>query len=79
MKFLESKGLKWFKSSLNAKRGFCKKCGASFFFKRNKSKYISISAGMLKASGHQINKEKYLKKIYKLSKSIKFKINNLNE
>ncbi len=46
MKFLESKGLKWFKSSLNAKRGFCKKCGASFFFKRNKSKYISISAGM---------------------------------
>ena len=34
------------KSSLKAKRGFCKNCGASFFFKRNSSNYISISAGM---------------------------------
>ena len=40
--------LKWFTSSKKAKRGFCKKCGASVFFKRIGSKAISISAGLLK-------------------------------
>ena len=46
LKFLNNKTLKWYKSSINAKRGFCTKCGASVFFKRIKSTYISISAGM---------------------------------
>ena len=42
------KTLKWYKSSKLAKRGFCNKCGASIFFKRNNSKNISISAGLFK-------------------------------
>ena len=45
--YINKKTLKWFKSSKNAKRGFCTKCGASFFFKRINSSKISISAGML--------------------------------
>tara|TARA_B100001013_G_C24268003_1_gene307672 strand:+ start:100 stop:504 length:405 start_codon:yes stop_codon:yes gene_type:complete len=48
LKFLNKKTLKWYKSSRKAKRGFCKKCGASIFFKRINNKYISISAGMFK-------------------------------
>ena len=40
--------LKWFSSSAKAKRGFCKKCGASVFFKRLGSSSISISAGLFK-------------------------------
>ena len=40
--------LKWFVSSAKAKRGFCKKCGASVFFKRLGSRAISISAGLFK-------------------------------
>ena len=42
--------LKWFSSSTKAKRGFCKKCGASVFFKRLGSMSISISAGLFKNS-----------------------------
>ena len=48
IKFINKKNLGWFKSSKNAKRGFCKKCGASIFYKRNNSSHISISAGMFK-------------------------------
>ena len=40
--------LKWFASSAKAKRGFCKKCGSSVFFKRLGSRAISISAGLFK-------------------------------
>ena len=40
--------LKWYVSSEKAKRGFCKKCGASVFFKRLGSRAISISAGLFK-------------------------------
>jgi len=45
--FVTKKKLKWYKSSNFAKRGFCSKCGASFFYQRLKSKKISIAAGML--------------------------------
>ena len=44
--FLNKKTLRWFKSSKNAKRGFCNKCGASIFFKFKKSDNVSIAAGM---------------------------------
>ena len=47
IKFLSKKTLRWYQSSHKAKRGFCNKCGASIFFKRNNSDYISISAGLL--------------------------------
>jgi Uncharacterized conserved protein len=46
IKFLNKKTLKWFKSSNFAKRGFCNKCGASIFYKKNNTDYISIAAGM---------------------------------
>ena len=50
LKFLSKKTLKWFNSSKNARRGFCSKCGASIFFKINRSKTISIAAGMFDKS-----------------------------
>ena len=49
MSFINKTTLRWFKSSKIAKRGFCVKCGASFFYKKYKSKNISIAAGMLKS------------------------------
>ena len=44
--FINKKTLKWFKSSNIAKRGFCSVCGASIFYKLQKSRNISIAAGM---------------------------------
>jgi len=46
IRYISKKSLKWYKSSKNAKRGFCIVCGSSVFFKRLGSKNISISAGM---------------------------------
>ena len=46
--YKSKKTLKWYTSSKKAKRGFCKKCGASIFFKRFGSRAISISAGLIK-------------------------------
>ena len=43
----ETSSLSWYQSSTNAKRGFCKKCGASLFYKSDESDQISISAGCL--------------------------------
>ena len=48
IRFVKKRTLKWFRSSKKAKRGFCKKCGASMFFKFLGSDSISISAGMFK-------------------------------
>ncbi len=50
VKFMNKRTLKWYKSSKKAQRGFCKKCGASIFFKMNKSDVISISAGVFDKS-----------------------------
>lgn len=46
--YKSKKTLKWFKSSAKAKRGFCKSCGSSIFFKRYGSRAISISAGLFR-------------------------------
>ena len=46
VKFLKKRTLKWFRSSKRAKRGFCRKCGASLFFKFIGGNNISIAAGM---------------------------------
>ena len=46
VKFLKKRTLKWFRSSKRAKRGFCRKCGASLFFKIIGSNNISITPGM---------------------------------
>ena len=48
IKFIKKGTLKWFRSSKKAKRGFCKKCGDSMFFKFLDSNKISIAAGMFK-------------------------------
>ena len=48
IKFIKKRTLKWFRSSKKAKRGFCKRCGASMFFKFLGRDNISIAAGMFK-------------------------------
>jgi len=47
MKFVDDNGLKWFRSSNQARRGFCQECGASLFFEHLGGSTISIAAGML--------------------------------
>ena len=44
--FKSKKTLKWFRSSIKAKRGFCNNCGSSIFYKKNGSKEVSLSAGL---------------------------------
>lgn len=44
---LEARGLKWFQSSENARRGFCCECGGSLFWESAGRDYISIAAGTL--------------------------------
>jgi hypothetical protein len=58
LKFTHDKGLKWFTSSSDAKRGFCVDCGSTLFYKRNGSDEISVCMGSLdgktglRLSGH---------------------------
>ena len=46
-KFTESRGLKWYRSSAEAQRGFCGECGSALFWKRDGSDSISITAGSI--------------------------------
>lgn len=43
----ESRGLKWYRSSSTAQRGFCGKCGSVLFWKLDGSDSISIMAGSI--------------------------------
>ena len=43
----ESRGLKWYRSSPIARRGFCGECGASLFWERTERDTISVAAGTL--------------------------------
>jgi hypothetical protein len=43
----ESRGLKWYRSSEIARRGFCGECGASVFWERHEGELVSIAAGTL--------------------------------
>ncbi|MDH3692015.1 MAG: GFA family protein [Gammaproteobacteria bacterium] len=43
----EDHGLKWFQSSDQARRGFCKECGASLFWEPKDAGTTSIAAGTL--------------------------------
>ncbi|NQV45416.1 MAG: GFA family protein [Rhodospirillales bacterium] len=45
--FTSQSTLKWYRSSDQAKRGFCQDCGASIFWQPTKGDMISISAGMI--------------------------------
>jgi hypothetical protein len=72
IKFLNKTSLRWYKSSRKAKRGFCNKCGASIFFKVDKSDNISISAGMFDGK----TKLKTFRNIFVGSKSDFYQIND---
>jgi len=44
---IESRGLKWYRSSDIARRGFCGECGATLFWEPAAKDYIAIAAGTL--------------------------------
>jgi hypothetical protein len=58
LKITEARGLKWYRSSDKARRGFCGECGSVLFWKGDGRDYTSISAGSidgatgLKLEGH---------------------------
>jgi len=41
----EDKGLKWYRSSDTARRGFCGTCGATLFWQADGKDYVAITAG----------------------------------
>jgi len=44
---VEERGLKWFRASDTARRGFCKECGSSLFWDGDNNDRIGISAGTI--------------------------------
>jgi hypothetical protein len=57
-RFVETRGLKWYRATAVARRGFCGECGSVLFWKPDAKPYISITAGTidgatgLKIEGH---------------------------
>lgn len=49
VRFLDDRGLAWYTSSSFAKRGFCRNCGSSLYYRLNDSDTIGVSAGSLDA------------------------------
>jgi len=47
LKFTNEQGLKWYRSSDIAERGFCKECGSSLFWRPDQQDTIGILAGAL--------------------------------
>ena len=47
LEMTEDRGLRWYRSSEEARRGFCNECGASLFFDWLSAPHISIAAGTL--------------------------------
>ena len=43
----EQRGLKWYRSSPEARRGFCGECGSVLFWKGDGRDYIAIAAGSI--------------------------------
>ena len=43
----EHSGLKWYRSSEDAERGFCSACGSTLFWRAGGRNYIAIAAGTL--------------------------------
>lgn len=58
LRLVEEAGLKWYRSSDEAKRGFCSECGSVLFWKGVGRDYTAIAAGSidgptgLKLAGH---------------------------
>ena len=49
LKITIDRGLRWYRSSPKAQRGFCQHCGSSLFWKPDHDSYVSIMAGSLAA------------------------------
>ena len=49
LRITEARGLKWYQSSENARRGFCGECGGTMFFEPQTKNYMAIAAGTLDA------------------------------
>jgi hypothetical protein len=47
LQLVEDEGLRWYRSSPGAERGFCKHCGSSLFWRPDHGGHISIMAGTL--------------------------------
>lgn len=47
LSFTEQRGLKWYRSSGEAQRGFCQDCGSVLFWKRDGSSKTSLAAGSI--------------------------------
>lgn len=47
LRMTESDGLRWYRSSAEARRGFCGTCGSSLFWAPDHGRHISIMAGTL--------------------------------
>ncbi len=45
LSFTQERGLKWYRSSGEAQRGFCQECGSVLFWKRDGSNTTSLTAG----------------------------------
>jgi len=64
LRFISDEGLTWYESSTYAKRGFCRYCGSSLFYRMNDEDGIGIAAGCLdgetglEASKHIFVKDK---------------------
>ena len=61
---IEERGLKWFRASETARRGFCQECGATLFWKGDEENYYGVAAGTiddatgLKTIGHIFTADK---------------------
>jgi hypothetical protein len=44
---IESEGLRWYRASAKARRGFCVNCGSSLFWEPASGERVSIAAGTL--------------------------------
>lgn len=47
LRLIEDAGLRWYRSSPAAERGFCKRCGSSLFWRPDHGAHISIMSGTL--------------------------------
>lgn len=47
LRLTETAGLRWFKSSDWAQRGFCKECGSSLFYKLDDQATIEVAPGCI--------------------------------
>lgn len=57
LRFIRDGGLSWYASSDFAKRGFCRYCGSSLFYRMNEEAGVGIAAGCLEdTTGMRIGK-----------------------